>query len=354
MRSVNAVIHWFSATGNTARAVQAVAGRLAAAGHEVSRQGIAGRAAPAPEIPDLTLIAFPIWSWAAPHFVLEFVRHLPKGNGARAAVLATCGAFGAQGVGEVERALRRRGYDVVCSGEAAYPDNWTLAVNPPAGTELEEALAQGDALVHKFADNLLSDLPATFHCAFGHQLWSWPIAVLFRTFGRRFLGKFFIADERCTSCGQCAVDCPVQAIRMEGTPARPRWNASCAGCYRCINLCPVQAIQISVPLLIIHLGLNLAVTVGWFFWVGWLYHRVVPLPGPSGFGLAVIWALAIYLLLTVIQLTLVDAALHGLSTRAPLRRFFQLNYTHSFRRYRAPGFRPDKAGFDSGSENHHR
>lgn len=331
-------IYYFSATGNTARAVQTVADRLAAAGHDVSRQGIDGRAAPSPEIPDLTLIAFPIWSWAAPHFVLDFVRRLPKAKGARAAVLATCGGFGAQGVGEVERRLRRRGYRVDCSGEAVYPDNWTLAVNPPTGDALAQALAKGDAIVQRFADNLLSAHPTRFRCAFGHKLWSWPIAMLFRAFGRRFMGKFFLADDRCTSCGLCASSCPVQSIRMEGAPARPRWNASCAGCYRCINLCPVQAIQISVPLLAIHLGLNLALTVGWFFSVGWLYRQVVPLPGATGFGLAVIWAMALFIALTLIQLTAVDALLHALATRPALRQFFLRSYTKSFGRYRAPGF----------------
>jgi ferredoxin len=336
---MKAGIHYFSGTGNTARAVQAVADRLASVGYEVSVQTIDGRTDPVRGTPDLTLIAFPIWSWAAPHFVREHVRRLPKTKGARAAVLATCGGFGAQGVGEVERLLHRRGYRVDCSGEAIYPDNWTMAVNPPTGDVLAQALAKGDGLVQQFADNLLSDHPTTFHCAFEHKLWSWPIAMLFRSFGRRFMGKFFVADDRCTSCGMCASSCPVRAIRMEGTPARPRWNASCAACYRCINLCPVQAIQISVPLLAIHLALNLALTVGWFFWVGWLYRQVVPLPGATGFGLAVIWALAIFIALTLFQLTAVDGLLRWLAARPALRAFFLRSYTKSFGRYRAPSFR---------------
>jgi ferredoxin len=344
---MKASLHYFSGTGNTARATQAVADRLAAAGYDVSRQVIAGLAAPSPEIPDLTLVAFPIWSWAAPHFVLEFVRRLPKAKGARAAVLATCGGFGAQGVGEVVRLLRRRGYRVDCSGEAAYPDNWTMAMNPPAGDALAQALAKGDELVQQFADNLLSDHPTTFQCAFGHKVWSWPIAMLFRSFGRRFMGKFFVADDRCTSCGLCASSCPVRAIRMDGAPERPRWSASCAACYRCINLCPAQAIQISIPLMVFHLGLNLALTVGWFFWVGWLYRQVVPLPGATGFGLAVIWALAIFIALTIFQLTAVDGLLRCLAGRPALRRFFLRSYTKSFGRYRAPGFQVEAKGAKS-------
>ena len=131
---MKAVIHFFSGTGNTARAVQAIGARLAGAGYEVAQRDVDGRAEPPAEIPDLTVVAFPIWAWAAPHFVLAYARRLPKAAGARAAVFATCGGFGAQGVGEMERILRRRGYRVVASGEAVYPDNWLLAMNPESGS----------------------------------------------------------------------------------------------------------------------------------------------------------------------------------------------------------------------------
>ena len=40
------VIHYFSATGNTARAVRIVAARLEAAGHQVATRTIDGQAPP--------------------------------------------------------------------------------------------------------------------------------------------------------------------------------------------------------------------------------------------------------------------------------------------------------------------
>ena len=329
---MQAVIHFFSGTGNTARAVGIVAARLEAAGWEVARRAIAGGAAPPAGIPDLSVVAFPVWAWAPPHFVVEYVRRLPKAQGAHAAVLATCGGFGAQGVGETERALRRRGYAVVASGEAVYPDNFLLAVNPPTGTELEDALAEGDQAVQMFINNCTSENPARFRCGWGHVLWSWPIARLFRTCGRRFLGKFFVADDRCTACGQCAATCPVRAIRMAGAPARPRWGAACAGCYRCINLCPARAIQISIARLAIHLGVNLGLTVGWLWAIGW---------GPGRLPLNAAAATAAFAALTVLQLTALDGLLRGLERRPALRRLLAASYTKSFGRYRAPGFRPE-------------
>jgi ferredoxin len=327
---MRAVIHFFSGTGNTARAVGSVAARLEAAGWDIARQAIADGTEPPAGIPDLTVAAFPIWAWAPPHFALEYVRRLPRGNGAKAAVLATCGGFGAQGVREMERALRRRGYVVAASGEAVYPDNFLLAVDPPMGTDLERALAEGDEAVNLFINKYISARPEKIRCSCVHRLWSWPIARLFRACGRRFLGKFFVADDRCTSCGQCAAACPVGAIRMEGAPARPRWGADCAGCYRCIQLCPARAIQVSVARLAIHLGVNLALTVGWV-WAMVAWCERLPL--------AVAAATAAFAALTVLQLTALDGLLRGLERRPALRRVFTASYTESFGRYRAPGFR---------------
>jgi ferredoxin len=242
----------------------------------------------------------------------------------------------------VERRLRHRGYAVACSGEAAYPDNWTLAINPPTGAELESALATGDAKSIQFANSILRREPARFRCAFIHKVWSWPVSILFRMFGRRMLGKAFIADGQCTSCGFCAASCPVQAIRMAGIPSRPRWNASCSGCYRCINLCPAKSIQISVPLLVFHLGLNVAVTVGWWFAIGWIFRQMAPRPDVWQWILVAAAAIAVYAFAMMLQLTAVDGLLHWIAARTPLHKLLLCNYTKTFGRYRAPGFQSAK------------
>ena len=334
-------IHFFSATGNTARAVRLVGEQLEKAGHGVSYFPVRGDSAPPADIPDLTVVAFPIWSWAAPHFVLNYVRRLPRAAGARAAVLSTCGGFGAQGVEEAVRLLQSRGYRVACSGEAVYPDNWTLAMSPPAGEELNKKLATGDDCVRKFAGVLLSDSPSLFHCAFGHKVWSWPIAMLFRLFGRRVMGKAFAADATCTSCGLCAKTCPVGAIRMKGSPARPRWNAGCAACFRCINLCPARSIQVSVARLGLHLGVNLAMTVAWAFSIPSMSGQMAVLP-PMARGAATIFvALAAYAAACAVQITVLDGLLNAVASWSPLREFFLKSHTRSFGRYRAPGFKPE-------------
>jgi Pyruvate/2-oxoacid:ferredoxin oxidoreductase delta subunit len=75
-----------------------------------------------------------------------------------------------------------------------------------------------------------------------------PVSLGYLLVGRPLLGKLFIADERCTSCGICAKTCPFGAIRMLGTSkARPYWTWDCESCMRCMNVCPESAIQAWQP-----------------------------------------------------------------------------------------------------------
>jgi ferredoxin len=73
------------------------------------------------------------------------------------------------------------------------------------------------------------------------QLWMFLSTISYHTFGRRGIGKMFVASQKCNSCGSCARTCPAGAIRM--VRHRPRWNYQCEGCHRCINTCPQGAIE---------------------------------------------------------------------------------------------------------------
>ena len=53
--------------------------------------------------------------------------------------------------------------------------------------------------------------------------------------------KAFRVEDACISCGLCAKDCPVSAIRL--VDGRPVWGDACIHCMACLHGCPVNAIR---------------------------------------------------------------------------------------------------------------
>jgi NAD-dependent dihydropyrimidine dehydrogenase PreA subunit len=154
------------------------------------------------------------------------------------------------------------------------------------------------------------------------QVLLWPLALLFSTIAHRFMGKFYVADDGCNSCGLCIRACPVKAIKLRD--GRPRWSWSCEACQRCINLCPQRAIPTS--------NLRALMTICLMFspldsWMG--------LDLPYVFPKVILWSLAypaaVYFL---------DQALASLERMAWIGRITRFSFTKGFRRYLAPGYYP--------------
>jgi len=73
-----------------------------------------------------------------------------------------------------------------------------------------------------------------------------PISLGYLVMGRFWLSKLFFTSENCTGCGQCAKNCPVNAIKMVGSKKpRPYWTFNCESCMRCMGYCPNQAVEVS-------------------------------------------------------------------------------------------------------------
>lgn len=52
---------------------------------------------------------------------------------------------------------------------------------------------------------------------------------------------YVINKDECISCGACAAECPVEAIKEKG--GAYVITDKCIGCGACANICPVSAIQ---------------------------------------------------------------------------------------------------------------
>jgi ferredoxin len=341
---------YFSATGNTERALRAASAELAAAGHAVVEHPLrAGSAAPALSAGDGLIVAFPVLAKAAPVFVARFIRSLVSGaeaEGGRrvAAVLGTDGGDGGYAAERTARLLRARGYEVVAAVLASYPSNWSQALAAESADRVPGLLEAGDRTARAFGASLARLAAPNSAAAPRPRLLDYLFPRPFGLFGRRFFGKAFYADADCDACGLCARACPSATIRLgRRKNARPYWRANCESCNRCINICPRGAIVSSIGRPVVLMAAIVA-----FAWAGIAAFRLFGYPRLSAFLAPVPLAAADALIIAAIIVASHFAAigpfdaylLRPLQRLPGLRRFFAWSYTKGARRYLAPGFRP--------------
>jgi NAD-dependent dihydropyrimidine dehydrogenase PreA subunit len=344
------LIHYFTGTGNTAHAVQLLSEDFKAAGHEISTVQVKHGVIPSMVHVDFHIVAFPVLSWAPPVMMRQYLKKMPLLKGTKVAILAINGAlvrdgkliagYTGQALEQAEKILKRKGMDVFLTGNASFPDNWTQMTNPCDEEGAKIIIPLGESQVHAFAVKFLTQERELYRCGAFNTAWSWLVAGGFGMIGRRALGTFYIADDKCTGCAICAKTCPANTIVMD--KGLPRWKTRCEDCNRCINICPEKAIQVSLPLMVIQLTLHLILSVT--FIMGFLNYTsllIIDMPLIKVLVDIPLVILAMYLSVwvTLVPLEFIFTQL----TKIPsVRRYFTKSFTKSFRRYSAPGFKPWK------------
>jgi ferredoxin len=337
---------FFSGTGNTRHAAESLAAGLRRSGWRVTVHEIApprpGRPNDGQQTgahPDLAVFAFPVFAFSVPDIVRRYLRSLPAADGIPAAVVAVFGndfagppsarrrvsGFEGGALEAAARMLDRRGYRVVATRVVGYPTSFTQFMEPPREEECRLIRADAASEVAGIAADLAAGRHVLRERGIGTRIWTGVVGALFSLVGRRVLGKLYIADARCTSCGWCERACPAETIRMQGPgrrPRLPRWGWRCEACQRCINGCPEDAIQVSL----VRLVTLVIAAMPW----GLLVARSVPWCSFPGAGLLA------WLVGALVATVGVDLILRLLERVPAARRFLRRGYTRGFRRYRDP------------------
>jgi ferredoxin/flavodoxin len=328
------LIHFFTGTGNSARVGELVAQGLQKSGYEVQLQAVTSRTPLPGGRYDLHVFTFPTYSFVLPSLMKKYLKRLPEGAEAKAVVLAIFGVPGYEGrtLADATRILQQRGYDVMLTEAVGCPESFTQVSNPPEAEERKHLAGLAETKAELITQKIIAGEWSLKPCTLLNRLWTGAIGFLFTVFGRRLLGKIYIADQKCTQCKKCVQSCPAGAVKLRFN--QPRWNYQCQACQRCINLCPQTAIQTSWLRPVIIVGLCFLPYYNWAkaLWGAWM---------PSGlnhflsFGLSIIiWSIG-YL----VAFYLVDKVIFFLETVPPLRKVISFSFTTNFRRYIEPHFR---------------
>ncbi len=239
-------IVYFSGTGGTKLSAHTLSDELLKKGvnarcSEIFRDDV-------PEIlpEEEIILMYPVYAADAPIPVYEWIASLKKKEAGKAAIISVSGG------GEISpntacrvksiKRLKKKGYKVENDYMLCMPSNFIEPTDNETAVKLIQVLPKKCALI---AEELVENKKNTKKPILIDKI----LRPLFSAekFGSKFFGKMLKADEKCNSCGLCALKCPCGNIEM--IDGIPKFGWKCVICMRCVYSCPQTAIKSRMPIL---------------------------------------------------------------------------------------------------------
>ncbi len=187
---------------------------------------------------------FPVYSWAPPAIVMEFIKKISFTNYNNQYIFFICSC------GDEAGLTQKIMDEIVCKKEWSWkagfsiimPNNYvSLPGFDTDPKELEQKKLDDSVVEIKRINEILAKrTEKCFECKKGSFafLKSRIINPLFNKY--QVTAKPFYATNDCISCGLCEKHCPMLNVKVEGKPV---WGDNCTSCLACYHICPRHAIH---------------------------------------------------------------------------------------------------------------
>ena len=187
---------------------------------------------------------FPVYSWAPPAIVMEFIKKISFTNYNNQYIFFICSC--GDEVGLTQKIMN----EIVCKKEWRWnagfsiimPNNYvSLPGFDTDPKELEQKKLDNSVVEIKRINEILANRTENcFECKKGSFafLKSRIINPLFNKY--QVTAKPFHVTDDCISCGLCEKHCPMHNVKVEGKPV---WGDNCTSCLACYHICPRHAIH---------------------------------------------------------------------------------------------------------------
>ena len=236
---MNAIIYYFSATGNSLTAAKDLALEL---GNAKLIPITKASTAEGAESYDAVGIVYPVYMFALPLIVAEFLKTIKIKQGAYVFCVATLGGMPGRPHSLSREILKKRGVDLAAGFSVKMPGNYIVLYGAKPKETQQKLFEKEKARIKDIALYVREGKRGTFE--------EYPFLInltLYKLLYKKgsskipLLGKNFWATDSCNKCGTCAKVCPVANIEMRD--GRPAWLDHCQHCMACLQWCPVEAIE---------------------------------------------------------------------------------------------------------------
>ena len=186
---------------------------------------------------------FPIYSWAPPRLVLDFVKKLQlKAKPDYLYFACTCGDNCGLTEKVFRKAVEEKGWSLSACFSVQMPETYIgmagFKLDTPENAKLK--IDKADDLLKRNITRLINKEHFS-EMVVGSLAWLKTYLVN-PGFNRSATddSKYYVT-EACIHCGKCVETCPLKNITLE--EGRPKWHGHCTMCMGCYHHCPMNAIQ---------------------------------------------------------------------------------------------------------------
>lgn len=186
---------------------------------------------------------FPVYSWAPPTIVMEFIKKIrfTNYNGQYCFFICSCGDEAGLTLQIMHETIRAKEWTWKAGFSVIMPNNYvSLPGFDTDPKDLEQKKLNESTTEVERINSILANRTELFDCRKGSFafLKSRIINPLFNKF--QVTAKPFYATDNCISCGLCEKYCPMHNIKVDG---KPIWGDNCTSCLACYHICPNHAIN---------------------------------------------------------------------------------------------------------------
>lgn len=219
------MIFWFSGTGNSLYIAKSIAEQ-----NDLKLVSIASAENSGAEFFEYDLedgeiigFAFPVYAWAPPKMVLDFIHRLKlkNYNNNYTFCVATCAGNVGNTVKVMEKALNTANINLSAGFSVIMPNNYIVMGDVDSKDREEKKLAEAENITKKISELVFAKKPGMYNVIKG------PLPGLFTGLVTPMFNKYalktdsFYANDKCNGCGICEKVCTCKSIKVD---KRPKWG----------------------------------------------------------------------------------------------------------------------------------
>lgn len=191
---------------------------------------------------ELIGVVYPIYAWAPPKQVLQFIEKLKLSNYNDNYIftVATCGANIGNTIEVLDKTLKKKNLHLNSGFSVVMPNNYIISGDVDTKEVEASKLLKAEEVIYTINDTIKHRKKDVYQIKKGFM----PkilTSIVNPLFNKHAINtKKFYVNDKCIGCGLCEKVCNCGTIKVQ---EKPIWGNNCSQCLACIHLCPTNAIQ---------------------------------------------------------------------------------------------------------------